>query len=189
MGAGEKTHKMKSLLFIFTCLVLYISGAPESRDTKTPQSPPDPDVLILPKLRRRYNLAMLQNRDDNQLKDAVDKLDDSFDEAHKSGALDDGVKTCKSAFMDLMLKMRNNEDVDWKKPSQEMVATVTGITEKIIERLEKCNTFVQEHPHLKTLLEISEKTLDVASKAVDLTWDMVSFTKSIAGAGINPEGA
>ena len=58
-----------------------------------------------------------------------------------------------------------------------------------IERLENCNTFVQEHPHLKTLLEISEKTLDVASKAVDLAWDMVSFTKSIAGAGINPEGA
>merc|ERR1712038_1891510 len=195
MGAGEKTHKMKPLLFIFTCLVLYISGAPESRDTKTPQGPPDPDLLLLPKLRRRYNLAKLQNRDDNHLKDAVDKLDDSFDEAHKSGALDDGVKTCKSAFMDLkvyrdsVLKMRNNEDVDWKKPSQEMVATVTGITEKIIERLEKCNTFVQEHPKLKTLLEISEKTLDVASKAVDLTWDMVSFAKSIAGAGINPEGA
>ena len=38
-------------------------------------------------------------------------------------------------------------------------------------------------------MEISEKTLDVASKAVDLTWDMVSFAKSIAGAGINPEGA
>merc|ERR1711994_837629 len=178
---GEKTHKMKSLLFIFTCLVLYISGAPESRYTKTPQGSPDPDVLLLPKLRRRYNLAKLQNRDDNQLKDSVYKLDGSFDEADKSGALDDGIKSCKPDFKDLrdyrdlIKKMKDSEDVDWNTTSQDMVATVKALTEKIIERLKNCNSFVQEHPKLKTLLEITEMTLDVASKAIDAAWDTVNF--------------
>merc|ERR1712079_105860 len=193
--AGETTHKMKSLLLIFTCLILYISGAPESRDTKTSQSPPDADLLILPKLRRRYNLAKLQNRDDNQLKDAVYKLDDSFDEADKSGALDDGIKSCKPDFRDLrdyrdlIKKMKDSEDVDWKPPSQEMVATVTALTEKIIERLKNCNSFVQKHPQLKTLLDITEMTLDVASKAIDAAWDTVNFINAIKAAEANPAGA
>merc|ERR1712165_635582 len=79
-------------------------------------------------------------------------------------------------------------EVDWKKPTKEVVATMEALATLGFEALQKI-PYVQDHPDLKNLLEISEVTINAASKAVNVAWTVADYGLALEAAMENPAAA
>jgi len=141
-------------------------------------------------------LIKVENRKEPGLKEALDLMVGGFDKIANSGLLGDGLKgNWSNAYKDLdyvrdqIHEVKKREDkVDWKKPTQEVVATMEALATLGFGAVQNI-TYVQNHPDLKNLLDICATTINAASKAVNVAWKVADYGLALEAAMENPAAA
>ena len=127
------------------------------------------------------------------LRDAYEKLEGLL------GLLEDNLseeqKEYKEVFdqlktnYDLMKEMmKKDNEVDWQKPTQEMVASAKIVAIKFIESLEQL-PFVEENENLKSLLEAAKTTVNALSELAKTAFEFKDYALALKAAEANPAAA